>query len=236
MSSPQVTFGDRTMKTKLVRVLIGLICLLLGRITPAAAATMTFDDIVSSPGCNGGIPDGYGGLTWLNVQIECDADYQGTFGNPYGSPSGEFAAFNAFGLAAAELTATAGSFTFGGASFTSWADQGASAAFSAQSLALIGYRPGDTPDLPTYYLELALDPTTYIAQELDWTGLERLSFVSGDGVNFNIDGRSWLMDDVRVTPTGVPEPATLSLLGAGLLSLALARRRPGQQKRGQAEF
>jgi PEP-CTERM motif-containing protein len=214
-----------------VRACIGLTCLLLVRIAPAAAAPVTFDDIVSAPACNSAIPAGYGGLNWSNFQIECDADYMGTYGNPYGSPSGEYAAFNAFGLAAVELTATAEPFTFGGASFTSWADRGAfsdpSAPFSAQTLALIGYRPGDLPDLPTYYLELALDPTMYVAQQLGWTGLERLAFVSGDGVAFNINGLSWLMDDVDVSVerTVVPEPGTLSMLGAGLLSLAMSRRR-----------
>ena len=73
------------------------------------------------------------------------------------------------------------------------------------------------------YLELALDPTRYVAQDLGWIDLERLVFVSGDGVNFNVNGLSWLMDDVDVA--GVPEPATLSLMAAGLLSLAMSRRR-----------
>lgn len=210
-----------------IRTFIGLICLVLVRITPAHAGPVTFDDIVSSPACNSAVPAGYFGLVWSNFQVECDADYMGTFGNPYGSPSGEYAAFNAFGLAAVELTASAGTFDFGGASFTSWAHFGAfsdpSAPFSAQSLALIGYRPGDLPDFPTYYLEIALDPTAYVAQTLGWTGLERVSFVSGDGVTFNVDGLSWLMDDASVN--AVPEPATLSMLGAGLLSLAISRRR-----------
>ena len=217
------------MTTKCVRTFIGATWLLLVGVTPAAAAVLTFDDIVSSPTCNSAISDGYGGFAWSNFHIECDADYMGAFGNPYGSPSGDYAAFNAFGLAAVELTASAGPFSFGGASFTSWAYQGAfsdpSAPFSAQSLALIGYRPGDLPDSPTYYLEFGLDPTTYITQNVDWTGLERLSFVSGDGVNFNIDGLSWLMDDLDVSADPVPEPATLSLFGLGLVSLAMSRRR-----------
>ena len=204
---------------------IGLICLVLARTTPAHAGALTFDDIVSPPACNSAIPGGYGGLTWPNFELECDADFMGSSGNPYGSPSGEYAAFNAFGLAAVALTANAGTFTFGGASFASWAQLGGFAPFSAQSLALIGYRPGDLPDLPTYYLELSLDPTMYVAQSLGWTGLERLSFISGDGVVFNVDGLSWLMDDIDVTTTAAPEPGTLAMLGTGLLSLAIARRR-----------
>jgi hypothetical protein len=219
------------MTAKYVRTFIGLIGLLLLPITPAVALPVTFDNIVASPACNSAIPTGYAGLVWSNFQIQCDADYMGTYGNPYGSPSGDYAAFNAFGLASVELTASAGAFGFGGASFTSWADHGTfgdpSAPFSARSLALIGYRAGDLADSPTYYLELALDPTMYVAQDLGWTDLERLVFVSGDGVNFNVNGLSWLMDDLDVTveQAGVPEPATLSLVGAGLLSLATLRRR-----------
>jgi hypothetical protein len=204
---------------------IGLIWFVLARITPAHAGPVTFDDIVSPPTCNGAIPGGYGGLNWSNFEIECDADYMGTYGNPYGSPSGDYAAFNAFGLAAVDVSASAGTFTFSGASFTSWGQLGTFAPFSAQSLALIGYRPGDLPDFPTYYLELALDPTMYVAQSLGWTGLERLSFISGDGVVFNVDGLSWLMDDVDVTVDSAPEPGTLAMFSAGLASLAIFRRR-----------
>ena len=217
------------MTPKYLRASIGLICLVLVRVAPAHAGPVTFDDIVSSPACNSAVPAGYFGLVWSNFQVECDADYMGTFGNPYGSPSGEYAAFNAFGLAAVELTASAGLFDFGGASFTSWAYLGAfsdpSAPFSAQSLALIGYRPGDLPDFPTYYLEIALDPTAYVAHNLAWTGLERAVFVSGDGVTFNVDGLSWLMDDLDASVNAVPEPATLSMFGVSVLSLAISRRR-----------
>ena len=65
----------------------------------------------------------------------------------------------------------------------------------------------------------------YVAQSLGWTGLERLSFISGDGVVFNVDGLSWLMDDLDVSVNAVPEPATLAVFGAGLVSLAISRRR-----------
>ena len=216
------------MRAKYLYAFIGLSCVLVARITPAHAGPVTFDDVVSAPICNSAIPNGYAGLVWPDFQLECDADYMGTFGNPYGSPSGEYAAFNAFGLAAVELTATAGTFDFGGASFTSWAQLGAfsdpSAPFSAQSLALVGYRPGDLPDFPTYHLELELDPTMYVAHSLGWTGLERVLFVNGDGVNFNINGLSWLMDDVDVTVSIVPEPAALAVFSLGL-TLAISRRR-----------
>ena len=65
----------------------------------------------------------------------------------------------------------------------------------------------------------------YVAQGLGWTGLERLAFVSGDGVSFNVNGLSWLMDDLDVSVNVVPEPATLAMLCAGLVSLTVSRSR-----------
>src|SRR6476646_9332980 len=106
----------------LVRSLAAIACAAVVGTTSAAAATITFDDIVSSPTCNSDVADGYGGLTWVNVQVECNADYGATFGNTFGSPSGEYAAFNALGVPAGDLTAPGGLFTLGGGAFASWAD------------------------------------------------------------------------------------------------------------------
>jgi len=213
------------MSRKEIGVFVALLGLFVGRAAPAAADTLTFDDIVSPPTCNSTV-SGSGGLTWSNFDLECDAEYL-TFGNSYGSPSGDYAAFNAFGLAASDIAATTGTFAFGGASFASWAAGNSFDVFSAQTLALVGYRPGDLADSPTYYVELALDPTQYVALVVNWTGLNDLSFISGDGVNFNIDGYSWLMDDADITVEGtaVPEPGSLLLFGAGLAALGLRKRK-----------
>src|SRR5688572_12107085 len=77
----------------------GLVTLGLGAGAPAGAATLTFDDI---PACldtfaNAGASN-YGGLVWsASWAVECDSNYAVAFGNSYGSPSGDNAAFNGFG-------------------------------------------------------------------------------------------------------------------------------------------
>ena len=212
--------------------------------SPAGATTLNFDTIATAADCNasgntylGGIPPGYGGLLWApHFQLECNADYMANFGNSYGAPSPDWAAYNGLALGESDVTIASGTFTFNGAAFSSFAVSNGLTPFSAPSLAINGYRPGDLVGSPTFTTAFDLDPTQYVTHSLNWTGIERLAFLTGSGAVadpgtvYNVDGVSWLMDDMQINaaqPQPVPEPGTLFLLGGGLVVVIRhLRRRP----------
>jgi PEP-CTERM motif len=204
---------------------------------PLEAGPLTFDNIIGSPQCNSPVPSTYGGLSWSSgFLLECNADYKGAQGNTYGSPSGDYAATNSSDIGGGLLEVNGGGSTFDflGAWFSSFGYQDSFAAYSAQSLELIGYRPGDDPDHPTFVTSFDLDPTQYLVTDLNWTGLGSLFFAAGNGpaadsfTAFGVDGPSWLMDDARFeTAAGtvpVPEPSTMLLVSVGLAAVLRRRR------------
>jgi hypothetical protein len=162
------------------------------------------------------VDNGYSGFNWSNFYTAGGEIATQTYGGPgyaNGVVSGSCIALNGFG-AASEITSVA-PFTFNGGWFT--------AAFNpALSMSITGFS-GATQLFQSFLL---LDTDTPQNLLVEWAGLDRVVFASGDGQ----PGSQFVFDNFRfngaVDPgSTVPEPATMTLLATGLAGMAAARRR-----------
>lgn len=178
----------------------------------AGAAVLNFDDLGSASS----VPTNYGGLTWgFNWVTYSDADYS-SYGNTYGSPSGEIAVFNSGGVTQVGLNSGA-DFNFNGAYFTGWAGNNSVVGYTATSLTISGYNNGSLIGQLT---------TTLSANQYDWVtanlnGIDELRFTQNNG-----NAHWWLMDNFTFNESSqVPEPASLALLGIALAGVGVVRRK-----------
>ena len=214
-----------------MRCVVLLLCL-IAPLTPAANAdpitatqTLTFDGLATNieP-----LPESYGGLTWETMWAinpgGGDLELPAESGYFNGIVSGDSVAFNADGAPATILGATP--FTFNSAYFTA-------AWHTGLNLSIIAYS-GNTA---AFSATLTLNPSAPSLFAPNWSGIDRLSFVSSGGQSGvpGWGGTQFALDNFTFASTPVPEPSTLVLLGTSLLAALALRGRRRDKVRGELD-
>lgn len=194
------------------RLLFALLAVVLP-VVRVPAQTITFEDATCHD-C--GIPPGYHGLNWANFYFANTAVLPPS-GYVNGVVSGTWVAFNANGTPA-DLLQGSSPFTLNSGYFTAaWND--------GLTLNVTGYVGGIATDFASFILNTS-GPQLLT---FDWTNLDDVFFVTSGGTNAGYigTGTQFALDNLTVDqPVTVPEPASMTLFGTGLVSLyGLARRR-----------
>lgn len=178
---------------------------------------------------------GYGpaelGLIWSVVAV---FDVVGNFGpNNFGTLPGYYngvdcvppntsggcnGAYNYGGAITTTITATDAPFDLGGFNLT--------ASAGSQRVRITGLVNG-VPTVDAMRQLNALDSPPNTLVTLDWFGLTGLRLTVVDAVGDPVTTRasSWIMDNMNLTATPIPEPQTWALFGAGLLGVVVVARR-----------
>jgi hypothetical protein len=186
--------------------------LVFGAVGAVSATVVDFDDVTALLG-ERPIPTNYKDLTWTGFAVTHDDTYNGMYSNTVEFPSGNYAAFNREGALSISLN-LGDDFDFIGAYFAALAEKDVKSSRASTSITVWGYNDGKEVDFASMDLS-----TSFGWFQVGLEGVDQIDFVSSGG------GKYWLMDDLTFTPAPVPEPATMLLVGAGLIGLAGVGRR-----------
>lgn len=185
---------------------------------PSLSATLTFDDI--SLGSEAPIPNGYGGFNWSNMYYLNSASYSiQNSGYVRGTVSGDYVAFNAFANPGDVLAISSGdTFDFNSTYLT--------AAWNHDlNINVQGYLNGSL----VYNQTVVVSDDASTLFNFNYLGIDQLKFVSFGGTDAGTPGggEHFVMDNFTYNAQAVPEPATIGLMGLGLLGFVLTRRKRG---------
>jgi hypothetical protein len=188
-------------------------------IQPAAAVTITFDDLNDTSAGFGGTPiaNGYQGLNWTNWNVLDSFDSESVFG-PNGAVAGTVSipnlAYNPDGGEAIFSSATP--FAFDSAYLTAVWNQGL-------SVTITGLLNGTQEDQTVL---TNLSPIAPTLETFDWSGINEVDLLATGGTPYSAysgSGTQVAMDNLTITP--VPEPVSALLFGSGLFGLAFVWHR-----------